>query len=975
VQEHRTSVHTNPTLSVGRAKTSRNPPMIKITQLGGAGDVKRYFEKALKIDDYYSEGHEVRGQFYGLGAERLNLQGTLADDQLLSLARGLDPHKPSEQLIAIRHGATAHRVGWQLMIAPPKSWSIAAAVLSDHRLLDEFNEVKRLTLHEWERFAMARGGGGAESVLTNNILGVDFQHLTARPADGHLPDPQLHAHCLAFNYTQRDDGKWVAVDGRDMCSRSTIEYLRQFSDSEFASRAQRLGYGVIPTKDGFELAGFNDEYRKEFSHRSDEIREYMAAHETRGGRASQVAALATRKDKLDISRAELVNAWRQQAAPYEVHRLEVERQNPGLRQRRSADRQAIHKAIDYALAHTTERSAVVKREDLEKAAFQHAVGRADVKEIREQIAIQTSEGRIVNRRQPKAHYAMGGITTPAMIELERDNVRLMLAGQGKAQPIAEVQRVRQWAASRGLSAEQTEAAANTLASNNWITAIEADAGAGKTYTVGAIRELAASQGWHVHGFAAHSGPVNQLRKVGIEADTIAHLLHSSAPAAARLSTDEVGARGSLWIVDESSLVDSRTMHQFLLIAQQHAARVISVGDQKQHEAIEAGRPVHQMIQAGMTVVRLQTIRRQKDVEYLKVVQQFTAGKPEMGVKLLDKQHRVIEVPDAEQRYQRIADDYLRETEAGRSVLVISPANAERLAINEQIRALRVEQGQVRSDGREHQIQINKELTKAQRRQANSYEVGDILKFREGHKELRFRKGAEATVEAIDYEHDKLTLRTSQGRSAELIVRDLANETVTTLEVYRPEQRVLAVGDKIQFRKPDHRHQIANNDFGTITAIDSRGRFSVRPDSGKSIRFSAAQLAHIDLGYAVTSHSSQGATVESVIANIDTTRHEQLVNLRQGYVSFSRGEFDLKVYTNDARQLARAISRNPEKEMAIEVNPMNQPAPVVTPEKPELTQSQQDHQTRIAHMRKTLGLSDDQKPKIQPRQNISQGIRI
>ncbi len=949
--------------------------MIKITKLGGAGDVKRYFEKALKVDEYYTQGHEVAGHFYGLGAERLNLHGALTADQLGYLARGLDPHNPGEQLIAIKHGATEHRVGWQLMISPPKSWSIAAEVLGDHRLIDEFNEVKQLTLREWERFALARGNGGAESLLTNNILGVDFQHLTARPADGHLPDPQLHAHCLAFNYTQRADGKWVAVDGRDMCSRSTIEYLRQFSNGEFATRAQRLGYGIIPTKDGFELAGFSDEYRRAFSHRSDEIHEYMQEHDLHGGRASQVAALATRQDKQDISQRELVEAWRQQAAPQEAYRPKLERRNPGLRLH-ATDRKAIQKAIDYAVAHTTERSAVVKREDLEKAAFQHAVGRASVKEIREQIAVHTSQGRIVNSRQPKSHYAMGAVTTPAMMALERENIRLMLDGQGKAQPIAEAHRVRQWAASRGLSTEQSDAAVQTLCARDWITGIEADAGTGKTYTVGAVRELAEAEGWHVQGFAQQSGPVKELRQVGIEANTIAHLLHSSAPSAARFSPREAGARDSLWIVDESSLVDSRTMQKFLHVARQYAGRVVVVGDEKQHQSIGAGRPVYQMQQAGMSVARLKTIHRQKNESYLKVVEQFAAGRPAAGEKLLAEQKRVVEIANDQERYRRIADEYLQQTEVGRHVLVVSPANAERIAINEQIRSLRVERGEVQPDDRQHQIQINKDLTEAQRRHAGNYDAGDILKFREGNKELRLRKGAEATVDEIDYEHGTLILRTSHGRRVQLIVNDLTPELAETVEVYRPEQRILAVGDKIQFRKPHHRHQIANNDFAVITAIDSRGRFSVRPEDGKSIRLAGAEMAHIDLGYAVTSHASQGATVDSVIANINTTRDELLVNQRQAYVSVSRGQFDVKIYTNNARELGRAISRDPQKEMAIEMTPNIKQQPTSsTSEKPKQTQSQQDYEARMKQLRKDLGLPE-QKPTIeQPRQNISRGIRI
>ena len=45
--------------------------------------------------------------------------------------------------------------------------------------------------------------------------------------------------------------------------------------------------------------------------------------------------------------------------------------------------------------------------------------------------------------------------------------------------------------------------------------------------------------------------------------------------------------------------------------------------------------------------------------------------------------------------------------------------------------------------------------------------------------------------------------------------------------------------------------------------------------------------HLDHGYAVTSHASQGVTVDHVVINVDTTRSHELVNRQQFYVSLSR----------------------------------------------------------------------------------------
>jgi hypothetical protein len=70
-------------------------------------------------------------------------------------------------------------------------------------------------------------------------------------------------------------------------------------------------------------------------------------------------------------------------------------------------------------------------------------------------------------------------------------------------------------------------------------------------------------------------------------------------------------------------------------------------------------------------------------------------------------------------------------------------------------------------------------------------------------------------------------------------------------------------------------------------------------------------------YASTSHSSQGATVDRVIVNIDTARSAELVNRKQFYVSISRARHGVTVYTDDSSALQHAVGRNREKSIALE----------------------------------------------------------
>jgi ATP-dependent exoDNAse (exonuclease V) alpha subunit len=113
-------------------------------------------------------------------------------------------------------------------------------------------------------------------------------------------------------------------------------------------------------------------------------------------------------------------------------------------------------------------------------------------------------------------------------------------------------------------------------------------------------------------------------------------------------------------------------------------------------------------------------------------------------------------------------------------------------------------------------------------------------------------------------------------------------------------------------------QIANRDLGTLEQIDESGRMTVRMDGDKekSVTFDPREMRHLDHGYAVTSHSSQGLTAERVLVNMDTDVHPELINNRFAYVSVSRASHDAQIYTNNVATLAESLSRDISKASAI-----------------------------------------------------------
>ncbi len=136
-----------------------------------------------------------------------------------------------------------------------------------------------------------------------------------------------------------------------------------------------------------------------------------------------------------------------------------------------------------------------------------------------------------------------------------------------------------------------------------------------------------------------------------------------------------------------------------------------------------------------------------------------------------------------------------------------------------------------------------------------------------------------------------------------------------MSVYREAQRAFSVGDRIQFTAPDNELKIANRELGSVERIDS-GRMSLRMDNGRSIEIDPVRNPHLDHGYAVTSHSSQGQTAERVLVHVDTELGaKDLLNNRMAYVSVSRGAQDAQIFTNDHEKLPVALGHEVSQQSA------------------------------------------------------------
>lgn len=147
--------------------------------------------------------------------------------------------------------------------------------------------------------------------------------------------------------------------------------------------------------------------------------------------------------------------------------------------------------------------------------------------------------------------------------------------------------------------------------------------------------------------------------------------------------------------------------------------------------------------------------------------------------------------------------------------------------------------------------------------AERYNTGDVLRYSRTSKETGIEQGEYARVTSIDAPHNRITVELKDGTE-----RTYDPRRQEGLPVYREEPRSFSVGDRIQFTAPANDLKVGNRGLGTVANIGQDGRLGLKMDGGSEVALDPRQHPHLDHGYAVTSHSSQGQTAERVLVHVD-----------------------------------------------------------------------------------------------------------
>jgi conjugative relaxase-like TrwC/TraI family protein len=747
----------------------------------------------------------------------------------------------------------------------PKSVSLLYELSGDARILDVFRNAVKETMDEAEpeMKARVRKGNAAEDRTTGNMVHATFIHRTSRPSkEDKKPDPQLHAHVCVFNATYDEtERQWKATQVRDL--KRDAPYWEAGFHARLAAGLVQLGYGIERRGKDWSISGISPALARKFSRRNAEITEL--AEKLGITDPAQKAALGatSRLNKIDAAIESLRAYWINRLSPAEQAQLDGVRRAADIGQspRRSV---TVEESVRHAIGHYFERDAVVSEKRLYAEALKHGVGVATPDSVRKEAA-----------RQGVFTATLDGQRVASTAEVLAEEQRLLAfarQGRGTRAPIAPKHRMkRDW-----LSGEQQKAVRHLLGSSDRVLLVRGVAGTGKTTLTQEAVEDIRDAGLPVAVLAQSADASRGVLRteVSADADTVAAFLGN-----VRMQEQVKG--GVIW-VDEAGQLGVRDLARLFDAAKRQDARVVLVGDSKQHGSVARG-PALSLLEthAGLPVAEVKDIRRQKKA-YKEAVNHLAAGKTAAGFKIFEQLGWVRETGDAE-RNRAVASDYLGVLEEGKTALVVSPTHREGEAVTAAIRSLRKERQQL-TDERTFTRLVPLNLTEAERADQHSYQGGEIIQF------VRNAKGGHAAGSRLCVAEPGRVPVQYAGR----------------FQVYRQETLSLAVGDVIRLTggggKATDGTRLSTGATFTVRGFTEAG--GIRLDSGKTL---PADFGHIAHGYVTTSHAAQGRTVDRVLvaqsaASLGATSREQF------YVSGSRGRESLWIYTDNKAELKEAIQR-------------------------------------------------------------------
>lgn len=859
--------------------------MLRVVAHKSAGAALSYYTDGLRKEDYYAEGQEVVGKWFGKGAERLGLSGSVERNQFAALVENRHPTTGESLTPRTRSN---RRVGYDINFHAPKSLSVLYALTQDENVLKAFRESVAETMSELEERAQTRvRRGRAESNrVTGNLAWAEFVHFTARPVGG-IPDPHLHVHAFTFNATFDEvEDRWKAAQFGAI--KQDAPYAEAAFHARLAFNLAKQGYGIERTKRGWEIEGMPSSVLAKFSRRTAQIDRLAKELGVKDAKAKDALGAASREGKRHgLTIPELMAAWSTRLTEEEKVQISKVCYDKG---QGKSQRVTAKEAMDHALLKLFERQSVADRSRILAEALRFGVGHLTPSQIKSEF----ERRGLIGRQVGDSHLCTS-------VEVLSEEVRLIQAVRAGRNTEPRLGGKRTPALAAFLSDEQKAAVKHILSSRDQVIAIRGGAGVGKTTLMKEAVRAIEKGGRQVFAFAPSAAASRgTLREEGFaNADTVAQLLAN--PKMQR------SVRGNVIWIDEAGMLGVRDLWQIMRVAGT-STRVILTGDTAQHAPVARG-DGFRLLQdrAGLRVAEVTQIRRQVIDDYRKAIEALSEGDLRTGFRRLDSLGAFIEIDDDAERYHQLAQDFI--TLGGRKQLfplVVSPTHAEGAQVTNAIRQARSDAGQLGKEKSFVQYQ-NVRWEEAELGYPQNYEEGMVVQFHQNAK--GFVRGAAFTV----------TERSQDGtvwvRGLDGVDQVLPLSQAKRFQVFEQRPIQVAKGEILRITRNGQSangKRLNNGNQYVVKGFDRQGR--IRLSNGALLNH---DHGHIAYGYCQTSHSAQSKSVRHVLV-AQSEDSFLAASKEQFYVSCSRGKEVIRIYTDNRQGLQEAVGNTARRMAGIEL---------------------------------------------------------
>lgn len=904
-----------------------------------------------KLDDHYHEKGRVAAHVMGSAAGRLGLAGKFDSSKFnAALAGNFDSD------IESANTPSPQRAGYDCVFSAPKSVSIEALVFGEVDVVEAHEHAVEAAMKEVQDLARARVTVEFQTIFVKSeIAYFGFLHETSRNIDGELPDPNLHIHNVILKQVLVKD-----KDGNEKLyalSNDEIYKAQKMLDAIYkqvlASGLRQIGYRIELTKDSFEIAGYRRADIAKLSKRTHQVDSNLAekglTRENSSVAQRDIAALTNRNCKTTFRREEMRLSWKEQCKDFQrqtrgqsleanvipLKSSELSNLAGSARQAHQGKCMTAGEAVAQAISHFAERDVKIKNAYvLAEVSIKLAEFTVGIRGIREAIDEAIANGELVLGRNGEV-LAIGEAhrNEVAITEQYRAGQGRLTAAATKAQVATSIQETERQMTDRTITYREArlgralftneidlcqirldhkqELMVQKIAtSSDRFNIIIGDAGAGRSMGIEVARQILETHGFTVKGLAP-SGTTKALEDATIDTKSVKHALNNPE------YWDRFDNK-TVIILDEASLLDTRTMRMLQERATNSEARIAVVGDFRQNGTVERGSPLRQL--AGLAkqadaLLNLDEVQPGRHPEMREL--HFAArDKPEASLDMMLDKWTVTAISDDKERLEAIAQMYVSMGSGDiKNAVIVTGKNVDRIQINEAIRA----KLNLRGKGKISSLEMIDTTAEVAKKIA-TYECGDYIKFRQKCGSWK----AGAMLQVVAKTPDGLTVKDGKGDEATINPRDFRG----AVSIGQTEQIDIAPGERIRFTATNKSQKVLNGERATVIKIED-GKASIALDSGAQIIFSLDKNAafHLRYAYAQTGYSAQEATArmfaqQGIKPNVIlfTNSGDATVDTTNWYTNLTCTADKRHIVTNATaarliENVRKAITHSKEKDMA------------------------------------------------------------